>query len=141
MGKTTKQKEKRYRLTMTESQLRLMINAVEDWSRFLAGQCEMSNATMMLDNCRKAQDALDENVRPFIVPDLPYRGASYGWNGGDCPNENQRKAIAMSYLIYREPLHYLVTHNGKDMTWCAYNSETLRCPEQGEMIEIEEAKE
>ncbi|MBP5724138.1 MAG: hypothetical protein J6X18_11290 [Bacteroidales bacterium] len=129
---------KRYRLEMTEEQLRLMIDAVEDWSRFLSGQCEMSHATSLLDNCRAAQDALATHVRPYIVPELPYRGASYGWSGGDCPNDAQRKAIAMSYMLYREPLHYLVTHNGKDMSWCVYNSETLRCPEQGEIIKIEE---
>lgn len=129
---------KRYRLEMTEEQLRLMIDAVEDWSRFLSGQCEMPHATRLLDNCRAVQDALETHVRPYVVPELPYRGASYGWSGGDCPNDAQRKAIAMSYMLYREPLHYLVTHNGEDMSWCVYNSETLRCPEQGELIKIEE---
>ena len=38
-------KEKKYKVTMTESQLRLMAAAVEDWHRFLCGQCEMDNAT------------------------------------------------------------------------------------------------
>lgn len=130
--------EKRYRITMTESQLRLMINAVEDWHRFLAGQCDMSNATSYVKDSRMARENLEKYVRPYIVPELRYRGSSYSWNGGDCPSEPQRKAIAMSYMLYREPLHYLTTHNGKDMSWTAYNSETLRCPEQGDIITIEE---
>lgn len=131
-------KEKRYRITMTESQLRLAIKAIEDWHRFLAGQCDMSNALLFVEDHRAACENLETYVRPYIVPELKSRGSSYSWNGGDCPNEPQRKAIAMSYMLFREPLHYLTTHNGKDMSWSAYNSGTLRCPEQGDMITIEE---
>jgi hypothetical protein len=132
-------KEKKYRITMTESQLRLMINAVEDWCRFLGGQCEMNNATSMVDNMHEAQENLMTFVKPHITPLLP-RNASYGWSGGACPNERQRKAIAMSYMLYREPLHYLTVHSEYKMDWNVYNSETLTCPEQGEMIHIEEVR-
>ena len=34
-------KEKKYKVTFTESQLRLVAEAVEDWSRFLSGQCDL----------------------------------------------------------------------------------------------------
>ena len=137
-----KKKEKLYKVTMTESQLRLMADAVEDWHRFLAGQCEMEHATSMLENRLDAQYVLSYSVRPFVVPRLPYRGSSYGWNGGDCPNEYQRKAIAMSYGIYREVLHYFATHAEKQQEWNVYNSETLTCPEQGgRLITIEEVEE
>ncbi len=123
---------------MTESQLRLMINAIEDWHRFLAGQCEMSNATSYVNDMHTVRDNLQKYVRPYIVPELPYVGSSYGWSGGHCPNEHQRKAIAMSYVLYREPLHYLTVNSGVDMSWNCYNSDTLTCPEQGPMIKIEE---
>lgn len=131
-------KEKLYRITMTESQLRLMANAVEDWHRFLAGQCEMANATSFIKDMHEARKNLDIFVRPYIVSELKHNGASYGWSGGNCPNDYQRKAIAMSYMIYRETIHYLTTHNGKDMSWNCYNSETLTCEDQGPLIKIEE---
>ena len=133
-------KEKRYRITMTESQLRLMMAAVEDWHRFLAGQCGMDNATSYIEDCHAARENLETYVCPYIVPELKYRGSSYGWSGGQCPKEHQRKAIAMSYMLYREPMHYLTTHNGKDMSWNCYNSETLTCHEQGPLVKIEEVE-
>lgn len=132
--------KKKYSITMTESQLRLMINALEDWHRFLCGQCEMSNATSYIMDTHTARENLDKYVRPYIVPELKYRGSSYGWDGRNCPLGGQRKAIAMSYLLYREPLHYLTTHSDEDMSWNVYNGETLTCEEQGEMIKIEEVK-
>ncbi len=134
-----KKMEKKYRVTMTESQLRLMSDAVEDWHRFLAGQCEMYNATSYIEDANDMHECrrtLDLQVRPYVV----HRGSGYNWSGMGCPNKHQRKAIAMSYMIYREVLHYLTTHNGKDMSWNTYNSETLTCEEQGPMITIEEVK-
>ena len=47
----------------------------------------------------------------------------------------------MSYMLYREPMHYLTTHNGNDMSWNCYNSETLTCPEQGPLVKIEEVED
>ena len=130
--------EKKYRITMTGSQLMLMINALEDWHRFLAGQCEMLNATSLLRNGCEARENLETFVRPYIVPELKNNGASWSWNGGGCPNEHQRRAIAMSYMLYREPLHYLTVHSDKDTSWNVYNSGTLTCEEQGPLIKIEE---
>ena len=129
-------KEKTFTLTLTESQLHLIANAIEDWHRFLAGQCAMNNATSTLKDCRQIQDVLNTMVQPLIVPELS-ANASYSWDGGNCPNEHQRKAIAMSYGIFREILHYFATHPKGDY-WNCYQSETLRCEEQGPLIKIEE---
>lgn len=136
----TKKKEKRYRVTLTESQLKLAMSAIEDWHRFLCGQCEMSNATSYADEVHTVRENLQKYVRPYIVPWLPDPRSSYGWSGGSCPNEYQREAIAMSYMLYREPMHYLTVHSGKDTSWNVYNSETLTCPEQGPLIKIEEVE-
>jgi hypothetical protein len=125
---------------MTEEQLRLMCDAVEDWHSFLAGQCEMSNATSYIENTHAAREALHTHVRPYIVPELPHPNSSYGWSGGSCPNEHQRKAIAMSYMLYREPVHFLTVNAEQKMDWNVYNSETLTCPEQGPLIKIEEVE-
>ena len=133
-------KEKEYAITVTESQLRLIANSIEDWHRFLAGQCDMNNAISLLENYKEAKDNLETFVRPYIVPELKDTGASWSWSGGNCPNEHQRKAIAMSYMIYREIIHHLTIHNGKDMSWSCYSSPTLTCPEQGPLIRIKEVK-
>ena len=131
-------KEKRYQIELTESQLRLMCDAVEDWHRFLCGQCEMSNATSYVKDVHTVRDNLQKYVRPYIVPELPYIGSSYGWSGGSCPNEHQRKAIAMSYMLYREPIHFLTVNAKEKMDWNVYNGETLTCKEQGPLIKIKE---
>lgn len=136
--------EKKYRITLTETQLRLMIDAVEDWHRFLAGDCRMDNATSYIEDasdmhlCRRL---INEAAHQFIVPEYKYSlDSRHKWSGITCHRENQRKAIAMSYMLYREPLHFLTINSDKYMSWNTYNSETLTCPEQGELIKIEEVK-
>lgn len=126
----------KYQITCSKEQLMTIANAMEDWHRFLAGQCEMSNATMMLQakDAVKARNNLNEYVRPHIVPQLQ-RGASYSWDGGNCTNEHQRKAIAMSYGIYREILHFIAVLNNRDNM---YINKTLTCDEQGELITIKQ---
>lgn len=126
----------KYQITCSKEQLMMIANAMEDWHRFLGGQCEMQNATMHLPcgDYHAAQYALNEYVRPHIVPELG-RGAYYKWNGGSCPNEYQRKAIAMSYGIYREIRHFMAVLNNQDNV---YTSETLTCEEQGELITIKQ---
>ena len=134
---------KKFQITCTEEQLRLISRAVEDWSRFLSGQCEMTNATSLLDNHHELYDVLTKQVEPLIVPELYLKyggGASYGWNGGGCPNEYQRKAIAMSYGVYREILHFFAKQLPDDH-WNVYKSPTLTCPEQGGLIQIKEIEE
>lgn len=129
---------KKYRITLTREQLLLISNCVEDCHRFMSGQVEMSHCTSYLDNMHDTQDIL-KNAYPFVVPQLwkEHRntGASYGWNGGGCPNEHQRKFIAQTYYLYREILHALLK-DSED--WNVYHSETLTCKDSGEPIEIEE---
>lgn len=126
----------KYQITCSQEQLMMIANTVEDWHRFLAGQCEMQNATMLLPtiNGIGARDALDKFVRPHIVPELG-RGSYYKLDGGSCPNEHQRKAIAMSYGIYREILHFMAVQNNRDNV---YSSKTMTCDEQGELIKIKQ---
>lgn len=132
--------DKKYTLTCTGEQMMVICSAVEDWHRFLAGQCEMANATAMCEKMHDVQDILNNEVRPFIVPALKYnRGAAYGWSGSGCPNDYQRKMIAMSYGIYRQILHFNALQNPNGYN--VYQSETLTCEEQGGLIEIKEAKD
>ena len=130
---------KKYRITLNEHQLRLISACVEDCHRFAGGQVELENTTCMLENHHEIQERLKE-VYPLVVPELyrQYgRNASYGWNGGSCPNEHQRKFLAETYYIYREILHQLTIRDDKD-DWSVYNGSTLTCAESGEPIIIED---
>ena len=130
-------KEKKWRIELTEHQLRLIANCVEDCHRFIAGQMELSNSTACLKHYRHLGEEL-ATLQPFVTPELE-RGVSYGWNGGSCPDENQRKFIAETYYLYREIKHKIVVENAKykDMYWNVYHDETLTCKDSGEPIKVE----
>lgn len=128
-----------YNLKVTESQLRLIADCVEDVTRFLAGQTELQHATSLLENYIPLNEEL-RKLHDLVVPELRY-GASYGWSGGDCPNEHQRKAIAMGYGVYREIVHFLTVNNPNIGSWNVYTSPTLTCPEQGPLPVITEVIE
>ena len=129
-------REKKYRITVSESQLRMIADCVEDCSRFMSGQTELYNCTSMLDHMHDLHDEL-KKVQHHVTPLLP-RGVSYGWSGGSCPNEWQRKFIAASYYLYREIRHFDAVNRNVDTV---YRSETLRCEDSGMPIVIEEVRE
>ena len=130
-------KEKKWRIELTEHQLRLIANCVEDCHRFIGGQMELSNSTACLKHGRHLGEELS-TLQAFVTP-LLERGASYGWNGGSCPNGRQRKFIAETYYLYREIYHQLTLEAAKhkDMSWNVYIDETLTCGESGEPIKVE----
>lgn len=130
-------KEKKWRIELTEHQLMLIANCVEDCHRFICGQMELSNSTACLKHGRHLGEELS-TLQAFVTP-LLERGASYGWNGGSCPDDNQRKFIAETYYLYREIYHQLTLEAAKhkDIGWNVYLGETLTCNESGEPIKVE----
>ena len=98
---------------------------------------ELSNSTACLKHYSELSDEL-RKLQPLVTPELG-RGASYGWNGGSCPNDNQRKFLAETYYLYREIYHKMTLEAAKhkDMGWNVYLSETLTCNESGEPIKVE----
>lgn len=122
---------RKYTITLTEHQMMLIADCVEDIHRFLAGQTELANATLQLDNTNAVRDSL-KRLQPLVTPELPM-GTEYKWSGAGCPNEDQRKMIAETYYLYREMLHQYYIANGLSNV---YSSETLRCEESGEPIKI-----
>lgn len=130
-------KEKKWRIELTGHQLMLIANCVEDCHRFIGGQMELSNSTACLKHGRHLGEELS-TLQAFVTP-LLERGASYGWNGGSCPDDNQRKFIAETYYLYREIYHQLTLEAAKhkDMGWNVYLGETLTCDESGEPIRVE----
>ena len=130
-------KQIKWRIELTEHQLRLMANCIEDCHRFIAGQTELSNSITCLKHYRELSEALGK-LRPLVTP-LLGRGASYGWNGGSCPEKNKRKFIAETYYLYREIYHQLTLDAAKhrNMGWNVYFGETLTCKDSGEPIKVE----
>ena len=57
-------KSKRYRIEVSEDQLRLIINCVEDCHRFMGGQMELQNTTDCLDNWDEVQEELAKKIKP-----------------------------------------------------------------------------
>ena len=129
-------KEKKWRIELTEHQLRLMAQYVEDCHRFIGGQMELSNSTACLTHHLDLSKQLDK-LQPLVTPNLG-RGASYGWNGGSCPNYNQRRFLAETYYLYREIYHKITLDVAKyvDMNWNVYLGDTLTCNESGEPIKL-----
>ena len=129
--------EQKYTLTVTESQLRLIADCVEDLSRFMSGQMELWNSTSRLDNFVELKERLND-LHSLVTLDLP-RNTSYGWNGGRCPNKNQEEFIAKTYAIYREIRHRLrvLTKDPDDENYNVYDSPTLTCKLGGGLPKIE----
>ena len=130
-------KEKKWRIELTEHQLKLMAQCVEDCHRFIGGQMELSNSTSCLTRRLVLCEELGK-LQQFVTPELG-RGASYGWDGGHCPNEYQRKFLAETYYLYREIYHQMTIEDAKHryMDWNVYLGETLTCNESGEPIKVE----
>ena len=131
-------KEKKSRIELTEHPLRLMAQCIEDCHRFIAGQTELINSTAcLIKHYRELSEELVK-LQPLVTP-LLGRGESYGWDGGYCPYDYQRKFIAETYYLYREIYHQLTLEASKhrDMCWNVYLGETLTCDESGEPIKVE----
>ena len=130
-------KQKKWRIELTEHQLRLMAHCIEDCHRFIGGQMELSNSTSCLTHHLELSEELGK-LQQFVAPNLG-RGASYGWSGGSCPNENQRKFLAETYYLYREIYHQMTIEDAKHnyIGWNVYLGETLTCDESGEPIKVE----
>lgn len=123
-------KMKKYQITLTEDQLMLMAQCVEDCHRFAAGQTELYNVLRSIDMYDFTLRKRLQDLHSLVTPGLG-RGASYGWNGSSCPNEEQRKFIAQSYYLYRE-----IYHQYNEEMDNVYSSKTLRCADSGEPIKI-----
>lgn len=115
----------------------LMAKCVEDCHRFIGGQMELSNSTSCLTHHLELSEELGK-LQPLVTPRLG-RGASYGWSGGSCPNEDQRKFLAETYYLYREIYHQITLDEAKyeDMGWNVYLGGTLTCKDSGEPIKVE----
>ena len=99
---------------------------------------ELSNSTACIKHHHKELWEELGKLQPLVTPELEH-GAPYGWNGGSCPNDNQRKFLAETYYLYREIYHQLTIEAAtrKDIGWNVYLGDTLTCNESGEPIKGE----
>lgn len=134
-------KHRKWQITLTEEQLCLMMNAIEDWHRFVCGQCSMGNATSFIESkaMHEVREILDKQVKPAMFPELSLQ-QSYSWCGGH-PNPNMSKVAAISYMLYREMRHKLTLADDNSPDWSVYKYETPTCEEQGPMIKVQLLKD
>ena len=101
----------KYRIELSEQQMRLIADCLEDVSRFASGQWEMRHTIeemlrgLPFDEQMKRRDEVEEllkQVKRVLLPDCP-DNASKGYNGSEF--------IGNIYQIYRTMLHQLAKDN------------------------------
>ena len=124
---------KKYRIELSEEQLRLVANCLEDISRFASGQTELKNTieemTKHLDHDisherLKDADLYLRGAKAVLLPELQ-TNQSYGYNSTEF--------IGNTYQIYRTILHCLAIENNWDNV---YSSPALKSGTMG-VVKIE----
>jgi hypothetical protein len=102
---------KKYRIEVSEDQMRLIANCLEDVSRFAAGQWELRYTIegmlrgLPFDEQMKRRGEAEEllkQVKRILLPDL---------SGNDAKGYNGSELIGNTYQIYRTILHQLSIDN------------------------------
>ena len=102
---------KKYKIELSEEQMRLVSNCLEDVSRFAGGQWEMRYTVeemlcgLPFDEQMKRRNEVEEllkQVKRILLPELPDNG-SKGYNGSEF--------IGNTYQIYRTILHQFAIDN------------------------------
>lgn len=118
---------KKYRIELSEDQMRLVANCLEDVSRFASGQWELRYTIeemvrgLPFDEQMKRRDQVEEllkQTKQVLLPDFP-DNASKGYNGSEF--------IGNVYQIYRTILYQLAKDNNWDNVYSspALSSGTL----------------
>jgi hypothetical protein len=101
----------KYRIEVTEEQMRLIADCLEDVSRFASGQCDLNHTIAHMGKGlefdermyrRDLAQQLLRNVKQILLPDLD-RYESKGYNGTEF--------IGNVYQIYRTMLYQLAMDN------------------------------
>ena len=105
---------KKYNIELSEMQMRLIAQCLEDVSRFAAGQWEMKYTIeamvrgLPFDEQIRRRDEAEEllkQAKRVLLPDFP-DNANKGYNGSEF--------IGNTYQIYRTILHQLAKDNNWD---------------------------
>lgn len=127
----------KYKIELSEEQMRLIAQCLEDVSRFASGQWELENTLEamlrglpfdeQMKRRNQAEDLLKQTKR-VLLPEL-HDNSSSGYNGSDF--------IGSTYQIYRTILHQLAIDNNWDNV---YSSSPLASGNLGR-IKIEKIDE
>lgn len=105
---------KKYRIELSEQQMRLIASCLEDVSRFASGQCNLEYTIeemikdLPFDEQMERRDEVRElhkQAKILLLPELS-ENVSYGYNGTEF--------IGNTYQIYRTILHQLAKDNAWD---------------------------
>lgn len=127
---------KKYKIELTEEQMLLVANCLEDISRFASGQWEMRFTIeemvrgLEFDEQIKRRDLAEEHLKQtkrVLLPEMHYNG-SKSYNGSDF--------IGNTYQIYRTILHCIAVENNWDNV---YSSPALESGTMG-TVKIEKLK-
>lgn len=125
---------KKYKIELSEEQIRLISFCLEDLSRFASGQCELRYTLeemlkgLPFDEQMKKRDEVEKllkQIKRILLPELQFN-ESKGYNGSEF--------IGNTYQIYRSILHQLAIDNKWNNT---YSSPTLSSGNMG-TIKIEQ---
>jgi len=127
---------KKYKIELTEEQMLLVANCLEDISRFASGQWEMRftieemirglEFDEAMERRRKSEELLNE-LKRVLLPNTP-DNSSKSYNGSDF--------IGNTYQIYRTILHCIAVENNWDNV---YSSPALESGTMG-TVKIEKLK-
>lgn len=131
-------KEKRYRIELSEHQLRLIAKCVEDHHRFASGDVGLHNLSRDLSLDYKLKTFMKTYVKHQVVPELK-SNEEYDWAGNGCEDEIRREFIQETYYLYHEIFHQLALDEKR--RGCPFGTiylrETLRCEGSGPEIKVE----
>jgi len=125
---------KKYKIELSEDQMRLVSNCLEDVSRFASGQWELRYTIeemlrgLPFEEAMRRRDEVEEllkQVKRTLLPDLT-DNASKGYNGSEF--------IGNTYQIYRTILHQLAVDNNWNNV---YSSPALQSGNMGS-IKVEQ---
>ncbi len=128
--------DKMLTIKITEPQVLSIVKCVEDCARFVAGQLYFTNLSFILTNYPQFYNAF-ENIKKITHPELK-QNESYGWSGGGCRYEPQKKFISESYYFYNEIFYLLKTEDSNSVK--ILGSSTLRCDLSGPEISLTKIK-
>jgi hypothetical protein len=124
----------KYKIELSEEQMRLVADRLEDIARFASGQMELIHTTEEIfrglshEECMRIRDQkylLIDNLKQVILPQLA-KNVSYGYNSTEF--------IGNLYQIYRTILHQLSVDNNWNNV---YSSSALP---SGNMVDIKITK-
>ncbi len=134
---------KRYTIELTEAELMLIANCVEDIHRYAAGEADLlytHDAVAGHCSTRKILKEWFKNIQQSLLNPELSTGQCYDYAGNGAPTEQQRKFIADTYQLYRTLRYFKQKASGAKSIVNVYNEPALPVAgcTQPKLIKVEE---